>query len=92
MTLLVCSCAKGKPAGGQKGRFVEQQQLSSDSLRQQAVVLKKKVTLEPANANANFSYGRVLLAMKQSRQALPHFEKAAALVPDNAEYLFWQGV
>lgn len=92
MTLLFCSCAKGKPADGQKGRLVGQQQLSGDNLRQQAIVLKKKVTLEPANANANFSYGRVLLAMKQSRQALPYFEKAATLVPDNAEYLFWQGV
>ena len=53
------------------------------------MVFKRKVTLEPLNAVANFSYGRVLLATKRSRQASPYLEKTTALETENAGYLLW---
>lgn len=92
VAILLCSCATGMPGAARQRQVDGQQFLTSGDLKKQAVSLKKKVRQDPGSAVLNFSYGRVLLATNQSRQALPYLEKAVSLDPNNAEYLFWLGV
>lgn len=92
VTMLLYGCAIGKSGSALQGWLEGRDSLSGIELGQEAATLKKMVKKDPANATVNFSYGRVLLATKQPRQALPYLEKAVALNPGNAEYLFWQGV
>lgn len=92
VTCLLSGCAMGISEKSLQDRIEKQEHLTSDDLKRGAVTLRKAVEKDPTNGRANFSYGRVLLATDQSRQALPYLQKAVNLDPENAIYLFWLGV
>jgi tetratricopeptide (TPR) repeat protein len=89
---LLCGCATGKFERSLQDRIENQEHLTDDELRRGAVTLRKAVEQDPTNARLNFSNGRVLLATDRPQQALPYFQKAVAINPENADYLFWLGV
>lgn len=70
----------------------KQQQLTRAELHREAATLKKVIAKNPANASAQYTYGRILLALDEPRQALPHLKKASALTRNNIDYLLWLGV
>lgn len=70
----------------------QQQQLTRTELQREAAILKKIVAENPSNASAQYTYGRILLALDKPRQALPHLKKASTLTRKNVDYLLWLGV
>lgn len=46
----------------------------------------------PDNAEAQYYYGRLLLADNKASQSLPHLKRAVILAPDKSDYHFWLGV
>jgi tetratricopeptide (TPR) repeat protein len=50
------------------------------------------VKADPFSAEANYYYGRFLLADEQAKKSLPYLERAVGLVPDKSDYHFWFGV
>jgi tetratricopeptide (TPR) repeat protein len=53
---------------------------------------RQAVRENPGNAEANYYLGRFLLAGGEKKEALSYLQKAAALNPDDTEYIFWLGV
>jgi tetratricopeptide (TPR) repeat protein len=50
------------------------------------------VESDPYNSEANYYYGRFLLANEQDKKSLPYLEKAVGLNPEKSDYHFWLGV
>ena len=92
MTLLLSACVKGRPDAVSKERAESEGAPAAIDLFRDEASLRKAVESSPDSALAHFSYGRVLLAADKQREALPYLEKAVTLEPENAVYLFWQGV
>lgn len=60
--------------------------------REARKVLDEAVAQAPDDPQAHFYLGRTCLALEEALPAVPHFEKAIQLDPENAAYYFWLGV
>jgi tetratricopeptide (TPR) repeat protein len=92
VSMLLTGCSKYPFSSLLQPRPQQQQQLTRADLHREAAILKKVVAKNPANASAQYTYGRILLALDKPRQALPHLKKASALTRNNIDYLLWLGV
>lgn len=92
VSMLSTGCSKGTFGSFLQPSPQKQQQLTRAELQREATALKKVVAKNPANAPAQYTYGRVLLALDNPRQALPHLKKASTLKTNNIDYLLWLGV
>ena len=55
-------------------------------------LFRQAVKESPASAQANYYFGRFLLAEKKEKKALSYLEKAVSLDSDDVDYNFWLGV
>jgi len=85
-------CAKGPLGSFPQSKSQKHQKLTPAELYREAATWKKVIAANPADASAQYTYGRVLLALDAPRQALPHLQKANALTTGNIDYLLWLGV
>jgi tetratricopeptide (TPR) repeat protein len=73
---------------GPDGRALFEQEKYAQAARIFSEELKK----QPDNPVSNFFMGRSLLALSQAGKAIDYLKKAAQMVPNNPDYLFWVGV
>lgn len=66
--------------------------LYEDDYKQGQETFKELAQEDPNNAEAQYYYGRFLLADDQARKAQPYLQKAVTLSPDKSNYHFWLGL
>lgn len=92
-TLLLSGCAAVQDFGTSlrhniQGEYYLQEKDYARGLQTFGEVVK----VDPYNAEANYYYGRFLLAEEKAAEALPYLEKAAGINPKKDDYHFWLGV
>jgi len=66
--------------------------MKSGDYRQAEMEFRNVVRERPESALARYYLARFLLAQDKAGEALPHFQRAVALEPDDADYYFWLGL
>ena len=66
--------------------------MKSGHYRQAEMEFRNVVREHPESALPRYYLARFLLAQNKAGEALPHFQRAVALEPDNADYYFWLGL
>ena len=94
MIIMLFSLPLGGCAVGQaiKNNVQGTHYLQTRNYSQGEITFRQAVTADPDDPKANYYLGRFLLAGRKAKQALPYLKKAVALEPEDADYLFWQGV
>ena len=85
-------CTRGPFGSFLQSKSQKQRQLTRAELHRETATWKKVIAANPADASAQYTYGRVLLALDEPRQALPHLKKANTLTRNNTDYLLWLGI
>lgn len=89
MALLLGGCSVGRAL---KNNVQGTHYLQSRQYQTGEEVFRSAVARDRDNPQPNYYLGRFLLADKKPKEALPYLKKAAALNPDDTDYVFWQGV
>ena len=66
--------------------------MKSGDYHQAEMEFRNVVREHPESALPRYYLARFLLAQNKAAEALPHFQRAVALEPDNADYYFWLGL
>lgn len=85
--LMVCAGLTGCISSLTGAHYLQQEEYDKG-----IVSLKQQLAESPGDASANYYLGRMYMAKKEPKVALPYLERAAQLDPESAEYAFWVGV
>jgi tetratricopeptide (TPR) repeat protein len=66
--------------------------LQNQNYKKGTETFKQAVKTDQKSSEANFYYGRFLLAEGKGHKALPYLKQAIVLAPDKSDYHFWLGV
>jgi len=93
IALSLGGCAKvGEFGNSLKNTLQGEYYLQNHNYKQGLETFGQIVKSDRKSPEANFYYGRFLLAENQVHQALSYLKQATALAPDKSDYQFWQGV
>ena len=93
MALYLSGCAAvGDLGSSLKYNMQGEYYLYQQDFQQGRDTFKQAVQTDPKNPEAQYYYGRFLLAENDAKKALPYLKQATVLKHDKSEYYFWLGV
>lgn len=93
MALYLSGCAAVEDLGSSlKYNMQGEYYLYQQDFKQGRDTFKQAVQTDPMNPEAQYYYGRFLLAENYAKKALPYLKEATVLKDDKSEYYFWLGV
>ena len=93
MALYLSGCAAvGDMGSSLKYNIQGEYYLYQQDFKQGRETFRQAVQTDQNNPEAQYYYGRFLLADSEPRKALPYLKEATVLDPNKSEYYFWLGV